>query len=515
MQRRTFLTTLGATAAATTTPAFFGFSPSIGSPDAFTDFALAADDIDTFRDGYPGFVLRYEDADHRDSLEEWLEETETARIHRDLELVNMLAVNMSWADAGRTTTFGIDRYSGGLNDLEYLEYAAADAFLERPEYFEPSDLASQSDVDHGLGIGERLLTTSFGTDSTPDYDGLAFDGDAPTARLREARTLVQAGDSVLEEIDTSSVRVCVADTGVNDRWIYEDGEGESRISPESTDFTGGSDETGVDAVADGDGHGDWVSACILADHDEGHYTGFAPAAELIAAKTLGDDGSGSIADIVAGIELAIDTHADVLCMSLGSPQWAEPIADALADAWDAGVFPVAAVGNDRFATTFVAHPSSSEYAVGINATNVPDSGDRDDTQLSYFGNVGPHPGTQDFSDGESADAKPALAAPGMNIEIDPVGTLSGTSMAAPMVAGAAAVLAAEGYDNETILERLTDCAYPVENFGVTEAEHGLLDVDAALRGYEYEDSQEDVRNDGAEARDRFNRALSATRGGFW
>ncbi|APX00203.1 peptidase S8 (plasmid) [Halobiforma lacisalsi AJ5] len=490
----------------------------MGSPEAFTPATLESDvDVDTFRDGYPGFVLRYEDADHRESLEEWLETTETASIHRDLSGVNMLAVSMSWSDAGRSTTFGIDRYSGGLTDLDYLEYAAPDAFLDRPDVLEPADLAAQGDVDHDLGLFDRLsLTTALGTDPTPDDDGLAFDEDAPEATLREARRLVRADDDFLAGVDTSSVTVAVIDTGADDRALFEDADGTNRFHPESTDFTGGEDETvdanGPRAVADGDGHGSWVAAAIASNHDDPAYQGFAPDAEILVAKSLADDGSGSVADIVAGVELAVDAGADVACLSLGSPQWSEPLADALADAWDAGVFPAVAVGNDRYATTFVAHPSSVDEAVGVNATNVPESGDRDDTQIAYFGNVGPAPGTQDLSEGASEGARPQLAAPGMNVTADPFGTLSGTSMAAPMVTGAAAVLAGVGHDNETILERLTKYAYPVPNFGTTEAEHGLLDVQAALEGTDYEDDQEAVRDDDAKARDAFNEALAATRG---
>lgn len=520
MFRRDFLTAAAGTAAATTAPAFVG-PISLGSSDTLTSLALSEGlDYDTFgADQNPSFVFRYEDDDHRDDLREWIDETDSGRVVRDLETVDMLAASVSWSDAGRSRSLGVERWSGGLDNLDYLEFADLNAFVDRPEPIDPDDLESARDVAPDLSWFERqsLRTSLRSTDATPDLGGLAFDGDAPTATLREARNLVQASNSRLEEIDTSDVTVCVIDTGVNNRSIYDDEDGETRIRDESTSFPGASDETvgddGISSVEadDSSQHGDWVSACIVGDNGD-NYSGFASGADLVAAKSLGDDGSGSIADIIAGVELAIETRSDVACLSLGSFQWSDALAAALGDAWDAGVFPVVATGNDRYATTFVAHPASAERGFGVNATNVPDSGDRDDTLISYFGNVGPHPGQQDLSSGESGGARPALAAPGMNIQIDPVGTLTGTSMAAPMVAGAAAVLAAEGYDNEQTLERLTTGAYPLPHAGETETEYGLLDVDAALRGGEYDRTQADVSDDAAVARDEFNRAYSDLRG---
>lgn len=518
MQRRQFLQAASGTALAAATPAFIG-GFRLGDAGAFTPLALSSDElaVDTFRDGYPGFVLRYESEGHKDSLESWIDETQTGRVHRDLESVNMLAVSMSWADAGRTRSFGIERFSGGLSDLEYVQYADIDAFLERPTPIDPGDLAEPEDVSLDLRRRDAFaLEWLHGADRDAAREGLAFDEDAPEATLRDARELVRAGDDVIDGVDTSDVTVAVVDTGARNRGRYDDEEGDRRILDASTDFTSSGDSTvaddGIGAIRDGDGHGDWITSCVASDHDDPAYRGFAPGADILIAKSLGDDGSGTIADIVAGIDLAIDAGADVICLSLGSAKWSEAIADALEQAWEAGAFPVAASGNDRYATTFVAHPASTEPGLAVNATNVPESGDRDETLISYFGNVGPAPGTQDFSDGASADATPALAAPGMNIEITSIGTLTGTSMAAPMVGGAAALLAADGHDNETILERLTECAYPLEHLGVTESEYGLLDVEAALEGDEYDESQADVRSSEAEARDVLNEALAETRG---
>ncbi|APX98752.1 peptidase S8 (plasmid) [Natronorubrum daqingense] len=502
------------------TPAFVPV-PALGSHDTLTEFALSDPEIDPYgADHNPSFVGSYDDADDREAFEAWLEDdTDTGRIVREYDHLDQTAFTLSWSEAGVSQLWGgLEHRSGGLDDLTYLEFADANAILDHPEPIEPDDLVSESAFSLETGWLERqLLALELGQlDAEPDIDGLAFDDDAPESTLREARRLVGAGDGVLEDTNRGDgVTVIVIDTGIEDRSIYEDENGDRRIQPESTDFTSAGDptvdENGIDTVSDADGHGDWVSACILADNDDDRYSGFAPEADLVTAKALDEDG-GAVADIVAGVDLAIDVDADVICMSLGSPQWSEALADALEDAWDAGAFTVVASGNDRVGTTFTAHPASAEHGLPVNATNVPESGDRDDTQIANFGNVGPHPGTQDFSSGASEGAGPELAAPGMQIEIDPVGTLTGTSMAAPMVAGAAAVLAGEGHDNEAIHDRLLESAYPVEHFGVTESEYGLLDLEAALEGREHDDDQADVRSDSARTRDDFNEALSVSRG---
>jgi len=91
---------------------------------------------------------------------------------------------------------------------------------------------------------------------------------------------------------------------------------------------------------------------------------------------------------------------------------------------------------------FVAYPAADPNTLSVSATDVPASGDPTDVRSASFANVGPSPGTVNFSEGETSGVEVDIAAPGMaqEAQLDSgTTTLSGTSMAAPDVAGAAAL----------------------------------------------------------------------------
>jgi subtilisin family serine protease len=142
--------------------------------------------------------------------------------------------------------------------------------------------------------------------------------------------------------------------------------------------------------------------------------------------------------IVAAIEAAVADGMDVINFSGGEPE-IEPSRDIVARALDAaaaaGVVPVVAAGNDYsdYGAGSVSSPANARDAIAVAAVGI--SGTPAKRVHAYFSSVGPST--------ISLRLKPDVAAPGVNVRSsvpDGWGLASGTSMAAPHVAGAAALL---------------------------------------------------------------------------
>jgi subtilisin family serine protease len=173
-------------------------------------------------------------------------------------------------------------------------------------------------------------------------------------------------------------------------------------------------------------------------------SGVAPAAYLGNYKVLtvptvaGVGLNGNSPEIAAGIEAAVRDGMDVINLSLGEPE-IEPSRDLVVRALDgaaaAGVVPVVAAGNDyaEFGAGSVTSPGSAARAITVAAVTVEAR-----PQLASFSSAGPTP--------MSHQLKPDVSAPGVEILSSVPAregtwtTFSGTSMASPHVAGAAALL---------------------------------------------------------------------------
>ncbi|CCH17672.1 S8 family peptidase [Micromonospora lupini] len=237
--------------------------------------------------------------------------------------------------------------------------------------------------------------------------------------------------------DGSGVQVAVLDTGVDA--THPDLAG--RIA-EAQDFSGSG------SARDGHGHGTHVAATIAGSGaaSAGLRKGVAPGARLLVGKVLDDNGSGYDSAIIAGMEWAAHSGAKVVSMSLGGAptDGTDPMSQAVNDLTaETGALFVVAAGNSGAART-VGSPGAAAAALTVGAV------DRDDN-LAEFSSRGPRVGDNGL--------KPEITAPGVGIVAaraagttmgTPVGdaytTASGTSMATPHVAGAAAILAQDHPD---------------------------------------------------------------------
>lgn len=225
-------------------------------------------------------------------------------------------------------------------------------------------------------------------------------------------------------IDGAGVTVAVLDTGIDAE--HPDLADQIVAAANFSDSPGPAD--------DRHGHGTHVAGTVAGTGaaSDGDYRGVAPGVSLLNGKVLADDGFGHTSWVIEGMQWAAANGADIINLSLGSPVEDPLMVEAVERiSADYDVLVVAATGNDGCAAC-VGSPAAAPRALAVGAVT------GDDT-LADFSNRGP---TLD-----SRLVKPEVTAPGVGITAAAAGTdgpyaaMSGTSMAAPHAAGAAALLA--------------------------------------------------------------------------
>ncbi|MCB5908215.1 S8 family peptidase [Streptomyces pinistramenti] len=229
-------------------------------------------------------------------------------------------------------------------------------------------------------------------------------------------------------LDGKGTEVAVLDTGVD----AEHPDLKGRIT-DSKNFT---DDTSTDDVQ---GHGTHTASTVGGSGaaSGGRKKGVAPGTGLLIGKVLDDTGSGTTSWIISGMQWAVDRHADVVSMSLGSPEatdCTDPMGQAAQEfSKNTTTLFVVAAGNAGPAKSSVSSPGCAPGVLTVGAV------DRDES-TAPFSSRGPVLTTHTL--------KPEIAAPGVGISAASAGgrgalayrAMSGTSMATPHVAGAAAVV---------------------------------------------------------------------------
>ena len=246
------------------------------------------------------------------------------------------------------------------------------------------------------------------------------------------------------------------------------------------------DVAGADWIdRDGDptdraGHGTHVAGTIAAGADNGiGAAGVAPNAKVMPLRFLDSRGAGNVGDAISAIEYAVAAGADVINASWGGPDFSPPLQAAIERAGQAGVIVVAAAGNEG-----ENNDSSPVYPASFDLPNLisvaaTDQADR----LANFSNYG--------------KGKVDIAAPGVEIVAtynDGFGYMNGTSMAAPHVAGIAALLRGvnKGLAADAIVNAIKAGARKTATLTGRVATGGVADVVGAMQAAGVDTSQFDL-----------------------
>jgi subtilisin family serine protease len=274
--------------------------------------------------------------------------------------------------------------------------------------------------------------------------------------------------------DGTGVKVAVLDTGVDPN--HPDLVGKIL---ESRSFVPG------ESVQDGHGHGTHVASTIAGSGaaSGGKFKGVAPGAQLLIGKVLGNAGAGSYSGIIDGMDWAAHSGAKVVSMSLGgtASEGIDPMAEAVNQLTaETGVLFTIAAGNSGPGASTVGSPGIAAAALTVGAVDRADA-------VTDFSSRGP------LFDG---GLKPEITAPGykivaaraagtkMGAVVDEYYTAaSGTSMATPHMAGAAAILAQEHpeWTAARLKSQLVSTAKTTPDTSVYAQGAGRTDVSRAVR----------------------------------
>jgi serine protease AprX len=282
------------------------------------------------------------------------------------------------------------------------------------------------------------------------------------------------------ELDGGGVGIAVLDSGVTLKDDLKKRWGGGRIVY-SQDFTG----QGV--TADNYGHGTHVAGIAAGNGKDGadlegsfrQFVGMAPNADIINLRVLDNNGQGSDSNVIAAIGQAIALESQynirVMNLSLGRPVFGsytkDPLCQAVEAAWKAGIVVVVAAGNEGrnnnggingYGT--ITAPGNDPYVITVGAMKTMNTPDRSDDKIASYSSKGPTlydhivkpdivaPGNQVrsllastsdtlFTQYPTTQLLVSYYATGYTNAISSnYFTLSGTSMATPVVSGAAALL---------------------------------------------------------------------------
>lgn len=269
-------------------------------------------------------------------------------------------------------------------------------------------------------------------------------------------------EAAWDETKGSGTTVAVIDTGI------------TRVSDlKNTEFVKGYDFVNDRVEADDDnGHGTHVAGTVAQSTNNNYgVAGIAYEAKLMPLKVLSASGGGTVSDIAEAIKFAADNGADVINMSLGGGGESQLMKEAVDYAHQKGVVIIAAAGNEnRNASSFPARYAHVISVAALDAAGIK-------APYSNFG-----AGIDISAPGGSETGKILQETIDPETGYETFASYQGTSMAAPHVAGVAALVKASGVtDPDDIENVLKQSARAVKEDPLNHFGSGHLDAAAAVK----------------------------------
>lgn len=269
---------------------------------------------------------------------------------------------------------------------------------------------------------------------------LTFGGPPQSLTLWEEQYREMTGLDDLNGLDGSGTGVCIVDTGIDAN--HPDLEHANIVS--WIDLISGSD-----SPYDDEGHGTAMAGIIVS---KGGLNGVSPGVDLLIAKAISDDGSGTDDIIADAVDWCVGEGADIISLSLGGSQGfgsgfftTDQLEEAVIEAIDSGVFVIAAAGNDgEDDDGDVESPGSVEDVICVGAVTRTGNAWSGSSEGDNNGRLWPNP----ILPRQDPDKKPEIVAPGHEVPILMAsstgsgtwwGWSSGTSAATAWVAGSIAI----------------------------------------------------------------------------